>query len=627
MMDHDMPISAQFIATVIESLQRREPVRQRLPGWGRLHIDRRLPFLCIYRRPPGDRDPGTARLVLGEAAYLRASGEATQQAGLATLVAEIARCQGEAFGAFLLLELWAGGAAEAYARPAFEIHAARHEVPGVILETLENTLLAVRPDGRKPEVRLSYDGAPHPPGLSPLMNGQGIAGLQLVRVGLEIRPVYRDSDTGALFPFELRSLHHGLARALKRSFFAFTHACTPERPAHYQELGRRAMTKAVWKTDRQLAEISEQFDLLLHVSPVNSAQAWEVFQQRKYEREVDFLYRPRPVNPGLLKRRLYEIPVERIEDPTLAHIFEAKRDELDRQITLVADRNTPRFLLGSRQLFGDIEPALSNVADQLLAKDPAAGADDPDPVLKAQALAEHARAQISAYRQQDPSLASRVELRDDVPGILVSQGNFLIGRDAQVTQSRLEATLAHEIGTHVLTYHNGRQQPFRELYTGMAGYESMQEGLAVVGEYLVDGLRLSRLRLLAARVVAVSCISEGAGFIDTFRRLHQQHGLTAYQAFTVTMRVFRGGGYTKDIVYLRGLIQLLHYLAEGNELEPLYIGKISAEHLPFVEELRWRRVLRPPGLTPVFLSDSAARGRLAALKRGMSVLDLAEAVS
>lgn len=160
----------------------------------------------------------------------------------------------------------------------------------------------------------------------------------------------------------------------------------------------------------------------------------------------------------------------------------------------------------------------------------------------------------------------------------------------------------------------------------MAGYEPMQEGLALIGEYLVGGLRLSRLRLLGARVLAVNCITEGAGFLDTFRLLHHEHGLGARQAFTVSMRVYRGGGYTKDAVYLRGLIQLLAYLAEGNELDLLYLGKLSTEHLPFVEELKWRRVLQPPSLTPGFLLDPEAQRRLAVLHSGMTVMGLAESL-
>ena len=46
------------------------------------------------------------------------------------------------------------------------------------------------------------------------------------------------------------------------------------------------------------------------------------------------------------------------------------------------------------------------------------------------------------------------------------------------------------------------------------------------------------------------------------------------------LRVYRGGGLTKDAIYLRGLRDLLAYLSAGHDLEPLYVGKIALEHVP-----------------------------------------------
>ena len=71
------------------------------------------------------------------------------------------------------------------------------------------------------------------------------------------------------------------------------------------------------------------------------------------------------------------------------------------------------------------------------------------------------------------------------------------------------------------------------------------------------------------------------------------------------MRTYRGGGLTKDAVYLRGLLQILKYLREGGELEPLYIGKIASAHLPLIAELRLRHVIKPPALRPRYLEDPA----------------------
>ena len=88
------------------------------------------------------------------------------------------------------------------------------------------------------------------------------------------------------------------------------------------------------------------------------------------------------------------------------------------------------------------------------------------------------------------------------------------------------------------------------------------------------------------------------------------------------MRTYRGGGLTKDAVYLRGLGQILDYLSSGGRLEPLFIGKIAVNHIPIVRELRWRGVLREPPLTPRYMNEPEALQRLQYLQGGVSVIDL-----
>ena len=156
----------------------------------------------------------------------------------------------------------------------------------------------------------------------------------------------------------------------------------------------------------------------------------------------------------------------------------------------------------------------------------------------------------------------------------------------------------------------------------MADYESLQEGLAILAEYLAGGLSRPRLRLLAGRVIAVQSIYQGADFIETFRILHDQYGFGQGAAFDIAMRVYRGGGYTKDAVYLRGLKKLLSYIAQGGDLELLLIGKISHEQLALVEELRWRKVLTPAVLRPRYLDRPETQRKLAFLRRNVSVLEL-----
>ena len=75
-------ISEQFVKIVCERLAENNRVRRTLPIWGRLHIDRQLPFLCVYRQPRSRRDFGTEHFILGEASYLTISGERKLHEGL-----------------------------------------------------------------------------------------------------------------------------------------------------------------------------------------------------------------------------------------------------------------------------------------------------------------------------------------------------------------------------------------------------------------------------------------------------------------------------------------------------------------------------------------------------------------
>ncbi len=72
---------------------------------------------------------------------------------------------------------------------------------------------------------------------------------------------------------------------------------------------------------------------------------------------------------------------------------------------------------------------------------------------------------------------------------------------------------------------------------------------------------------------------------DSFARVHRHLvdiGFGPKSAFTTTARVFRSGGFTKDIIYLRGFFSVLEHLAGGGELDLLWLGKLSLEDLPLV---------------------------------------------
>jgi hypothetical protein len=122
--------------------------------------------------------------------------------------------------------------------------------------------------------------------------------------------------------------------------------------------------------------------------------------------------------------------------------------------------------------------------------------------------------------------------------------------------------------------------------------------------------------------VAAHYLLDGATFVDTFRALNRNLVFSQRTAYTIAMRIYRGGGLTKDAVYLRGLLQILRYLRDGGELEPLYIGKVASAHLPFIFELREREILKPPTLQPRYLESDEAKRKIEYLRGGVKLLEL-----
>jgi uncharacterized protein (TIGR02421 family) len=466
-------------------------------------------------------------------------------------------------------------------------------------------------------------GSLAPPGGKPLLRLGELKRWNGYSLGLVVRPMDRREVTQELVPAAMRSVSHSVQCALDHAYFTFVQQRKSLRPTHYHAPQRDSVVSDVLEMDRRLAEIDRAFDLLLQATPVNAESAWREFRRARFEKPPAFFYRPIPVDPTLLKRQLYLIPVERIEDPTLSYLFRQKQEELDRQITLLADIDTPRFLPESLQIYGGVSEWLLQHARELLDRVPARSRGTAQGQLSATEFAQRAQQELGYYQRQRADFSATVAVREDMfAGMMVSGDQLLIGGQTRVPRRRADALLQHEIGTHLVTRYNGHVQPFRQLEVGLAGYDGLQEGLAVLAEYLVGGMSRHRVRVLAARVVAAHHLLNGASFIDTFRMLHRSLEFSQRTSYTIAMRIYRGGGLTKDAVYLRGLLQILRYLREGGELEPLFLGKVASAHLPLIRELSTRQVLKPPALKPRYLDRSDAQQKIARLREGMKLLEL-----
>ena len=591
----------RLINRILDKINKKEAMRISLPGNGLINMEKPVPFMVVYRIPPSGKDGFTSRLGKTESSYIYIEDSTENN----EIVRSVAEALSDMFKGFLLLEVWLS---EKTIAPPFTIHVSQKsgsEVAEKLLEELGKIVILGNP--LKTEISTGKDVVA-PPYYKPFISDKDASRMGITLIGVEIAPIYMNLDTGRAYPLVLRDLRAKFSKAIRKGFFEFVRVHTSYNASHFQMLGTTSLRKNVFEIDEELGKCSNLFDFLLLVTPINVEDAWSSFRKSNFLKAPVFHYRPMPIDPELIKRKIYNLPIEDISDPTMAFLFRDKRKEIDRMLDMMMEREKPDFMLTSLQLFGPIDDRLLETAKALLISIDTPEVPPKRKMIKAPQFAKMAEQELLWLKQQDPSISTVVRVRDDIDGIMVSRGTLNISKNFQVSEHRAFSLLQHEIGTHVVTYYNGKAQPLKLFYIGVPGYEELQEGLAVFSEYLTGGLTPNRLRTIAARVIAVQQLISGSSFVDTFFLLVDKYGFDNKAAFTITMRVYRGGGLTKDAVYLKGLLNIISYLKKGKSLEPLLIGKIRQDYIPVVQELIHRQILTKIPIKPRYLDDIYSRG-------------------
>ena len=367
------------------------------------------------------------------------------------------------------------------------------------------------------------------------------------------------------------------------------------------------------RVDDALARLDARLDWLLALSPLDGDALWEAFDADGRRSEPPLRYLNLELDLAEIRAELDALPVAAIEAPALQSLLAEKQRELVRMVDLVEQRDLPGFVDASVALFGAVEPELLALAERILERVP-----NGDPLV-ADAGIDEMRAAVEAeidwYRAQAPDFHIDVVVDTDINSMLmVSHGIFYIDGNIRLPRARIDPLIQHEIGTHVVTRHNGRRQALRQLEVGLAQYDPMQEGLGVLSEYLAGYLPGERLRVLAARVVAASMAAAGERLPEIFACLHDTHDLPTDDAFDVAVRARRGGGLTKDAVYLRGLRDLLAYLEAGGDFDALFLGKFALPQFAALDALLDEGWIVPPELLPRYAAAEDFASRLDACR-------------
>jgi uncharacterized protein (TIGR02421 family) len=593
-------------------------LRQPVGKSGRIHVDRWLPFIILNRGDEGSASLAR-RIAIESPSYLVWPTE-DDEPGLEAM-REVIPAMAAKAGRLLVISLDDRSAEfqeeGSQALPGFaaQLGAGDQGDVGRAARALETAMRAITIDLRRCKVERTPFAPLLPKPFDRALNE--IDGVE--RLSLSVPQIHRRPEGGE-YPGIAHDLATGIGDALLRAACAFLDDGKAKAPVHYRALGRSAYLAAALKADRKLDTVARSFDFLLSVSPIDTDKAFDRFIAEGEGKPPHFHYRPLTIDPDEAKRKLYAIDFRALEDPLLERLLSEKRHELDAQLTMLATRNTPAFQSASIFLYGSINADLLEDAAAILA---GGGSSPPrGESIGASEIAAAAAALSQSYRVVDPAFAPDIQVRDDIAGLMVSGSKLFVGTNVVIPANRLQALLAHEVSIHLLTHFNGAAQRLAIFRTGLAGYEGIQEGLGVFAEWATGGLTRTRLRLLAARVIAVAAMERGANFIDVYRTLRREHGFSRRGAFGIAARVFRSGGFAKDAIYLQGFREVTNLVAAGAPLNPFWLGKIALPHVPAIEELLQRELVRPPLFKPLFLEDETTTKRIDGLRQAKSFPEL-----
>lgn len=298
--------------------------------------------------------------------------------------------------------------------------------------------------------------------------------------------------------------------------------------------------------------------------------------------------------------------------------------KLESSALLLENRGTTDFFTHSKAMYGcpkDILPDgessaldLAKHFGELFAniKDFDLGAPPQACVLATTLAAEMETAVKNMFGDIGPKIVMDNTISSNA---IAGRRRIAINPTACFTDKDIQQLIEHEVYIHVATSINGNaQQHIKILGAGHAGTTETQEGLAVFSEFITGCIDLDRTRRLSDRVMAIQMAIDGANFLDVYQYFLEKTG-DQNKAFDASKRVFRGGDvngkspFTKDIVYLEGLVRVQNFLSVAvaagkfDYLNLLFCGKLDISDIPALRIMSDLNLIEAPKYLPHWIVD------------------------
>lgn len=333
----------------------------------------------------------------------------------------------------------------------------------------------------------------------------------------------------------------------------------------------------IFEIDANLDRLVKKIELLSYVNPLNIEKEKNQFFASKYTLDPQFRYPKLKFTPYKLHRLFFSQRLERIADDQIRTMYKEIIYYYSNMVQCIETIGQPKkFHYNSLRVYGsptekDVENArfILHFANEPLRDD-----------MKKTYTPEDAEAYFETFSQRYDfplNIKFSTHIAADAMVSNATQ-SLLIKRNAKFSENQMLTLANHEIGVHLVTTYNAMEQPLKIFSNGFPKNVETQEGLAVFSEYMSGALTLKRLKELAYRVLASDSLIKGYTFSDTFDLIHGKYKLDRNEAFSITLRAHRGGGFTKDRLYLSGLRKIYKRYQRGESMDVLLSGKVSMDY-------------------------------------------------
>lgn len=348
--------------------------------------------------------------------------------------------------------------------------------------------------------------------------------------------------------------------------------------------------------DEALYDVVHRFRAFDHLHPINRLEEKEKFLlawKNGEHYQPQYEYPNLPVHLDQTIRRLGGM-----EFPTTPYgrVLGHARDEYLDLFRLVSERATDEFANLTAKTFGAPNPDLVAEAKGVVKKD----TFQRRPIeVGVKALSETLRLKLREERiegweiAEDPLCVDTAEVDPVHHKIRLPTGLLLSKKGMRRLRYRL-------IQVHLYRALNGERQPLRMFRTGLDGSWAQEEALAMDHEQRM-GFGDSALKHLYAGKLWACALALKHSFYGVFSRLENHFDLeTAYNLAEAVKRglvnTAQPGGWIREHTCFLEQKKISHLNTEDVEL--LYLGRISVHHLPLAKEMISHDVLIPPAFLP-----------------------------